>query len=639
MAQLTGFQLTNAKLQNGTFTATVNYQMTFGNFDTISNTQLRIFWYDNITNSYTDYPISNNIGTISISKIISGPYISVSGQCLALPSTLSGNVLQGGTYYPVAMAPSPPSLSSGTYNPPQPDGSNFYLTTITSSGTATISITVKKPGDASFGFFLDHIPLSPNGIIPFKLPFSANPTLYGTYSFQAQAFDSTGAGSQLSNIATITVNSPLSPPSTAIISLSNGTITYQNGTVTATANYVLNDNTWKGQTVNTKLNILAGGNIFNTGTSQITLQSSGTITASASSGLSSLEADLIIQNLSNQALSNTLTQYATTPLPQPTPPTTQNNAIDIRASNNNVSTFIISSSDMSQLNTFLVTQPPGYGTITQNNIVTNPTNATFATVKAFLDTNYVQTYNPKTSDVTISVKNAGVLNGTVSLVVPFIINNSQVNGRAAKLQTQLQQTDSNGLVIGQDTFNFILGSTSQDTVQIPNVSGGNQTIFYKLFLIDVATNQPLSLPVTGTISPTTPPVGVTPAIAINIQTKCGNVRWVYQNPNDTLGIFATVQLLSIGSSVSIQTSGFKAASTVTDWSKVPQTLNGIYQGTAQESDNTVSVASSIIACYSTVTPPPPTGPKRSLIDIAGGIFAGLLTLSLITGGSLKKGKR
>src|SRR6185312_15624476 len=170
MADLTGFQLSNAKLQNGTFTATVSYQITFGNFDTISNTRLRVFWYDNIANSFTDYNISNNIGTMSISKSTTGPYVTVSGQCLALPSTLSGNVLSGGTFYPVVMAPSPPAISTATLS--GDPNNNFKITFITDGSTTQISLNIKKPNDSTFSQWLPPTNTPPNGMVPIQLPIS-----------------------------------------------------------------------------------------------------------------------------------------------------------------------------------------------------------------------------------------------------------------------------------------------------------------------------------------------------------------------------------------------------------------------------------------------------------------------------------
>src|SRR6185437_2518863 len=200
MAQLTGFQLSNAVLQNGTFTATVNFQMSFGNFDTTSNTKLKVFWYDNSNTTFTDYNMPNNIGTISISKSTSGPYITVSGQALALPSTLSGNVLSGGTYYPVVMAPSQPAISTATLS--GDPNNNFKITFITDGSTTQISLNIKKPNDSGFSQWLPPTNTPHNGMVPIRLPISGQ---YGTYSFQGFAINS-GGTSPGSNIATITVN-------------------------------------------------------------------------------------------------------------------------------------------------------------------------------------------------------------------------------------------------------------------------------------------------------------------------------------------------------------------------------------------------------------------------------------------------
>jgi len=125
------FHLTNVSFSSGKLTATVNYAVSLGNLDTLSNTKIRVFYYDNSSTRNIDFGLSNTTGTFPITLFTTGPYLTISGQELAGPTTLTGNVLSGGTYYPTSTAP-PNTGGSGTVT------ALYTIFGITASGDNTL---------------------------------------------------------------------------------------------------------------------------------------------------------------------------------------------------------------------------------------------------------------------------------------------------------------------------------------------------------------------------------------------------------------------------------------------------------------------------------------------------------------------
>jgi len=691
---LTEFVLSNAVLKNGTFTATVQYGISTNQI--LSSVKIAVNWYDGITIQGTNYGVSANTGTFSISYQTTGAFLQVQAQTISIApdGTINpqGPIIQGGTYYPTVIntAPSPPSLSSGTYNPPQPDGSNFYLTTTTSVGTATISITVKKPGDTSFGFFLDHIPLSPNGIIPIQLPFSTNPTLYGTYQFQAQAFDSAGNGSQLSNIATITINAPYIPSTinetmTAKVSANMVTV---NSSYTSSSNNV-------GQIANYSIDVAENPTLYHT-TGTFTIQTSGSFNGSLTlpSGTWTVRSLIFIGStlIGYSQQSVTISNVSV-------PPNTGQNIgpLNIVSNTSTQNNIILSLSDYGYLvtNTALFNVSPqpvattsSSPTITYTQLATNlgilsktytgqtPQTITINTSNSGSITVTVNGYTGNIgtvttySNISVTLKQTSTSSINRTFIIDtanysqLLISNTLMNLVTNTLQNVNQPTNATIF----DIQNFVNSQGNPATTQPPVVStpiilGNTVTINYSstgTAILITRNGTPISSTATLTtgtlvdqgLNPGTyqytfvaSNVGVQ-SIPITVSATISNpppaqTNYAYniQIPNVSNALkLITATNYGVTSSVSFPARAFVKTILNQDVATIPNTLNALFITNVGDTPNEVQVANALIG-YFPSTPPPSTGPKRSLIEIAGGIFAGLLTLSLITGGSLKKGKR
>lgn len=531
MASLTLFQLLNPVLKNGIFTATLDYGLVFGNFDTIQNTTIRVFWYDNSTTTHTDYSISNTGGTIPISKITSGPYISVSGQALASGTVLSGNVLSGGTYYPVV------------------------------ASVNTETVTLRLSTGLTRTFVVDRTTWSPS-----LLSNTLNITIVSDVPTIGTPTDTT------TDIANwIAANNPIQSVTNNIFTVafydtSGNQITslFIGSSILSTADY----NTlvsWASTNYGNKVKISTSGETISNPTGTLSFYQS--------------------------AITNRISQI---------PTTTTNYSVIIKAINGTQKTFVISSTDNTTLNT------PGFlagGVIlVSDTSTTSAINATSNDIGNFLGAN-----------------STGGTTGNLPPPTPAPTNlQSTVNGQDVTLTWTSQYPVSitmNGQLL---TGTTLYGATTYTRFGLPI-----GTYVFSMFASNNGVNSTV-VQVTATVS--APPPAQT------------NYSYNIQIPNVANALqLITATNYGTTSSISFPARAFVKTILNQDIPTIPNTLNALYITQVGTTPNEIQVANALIGYFPAT--PPQTGPKRSLLEYAGGIFAGLVTLSLFSGGSSKKGKR
>lgn len=278
---------------------------------------------------------------------------------------------------------------------------------------------------------------------------------------------------------------------------------------------------------------------------------------------------------------------------------TTNYAVVIKATDGVQQTFIISGSDNTTLNTAGFLQ--GGALVMSDTTTTNPTNATLIDIGNFIAahaTNSIVTPAPTNFTNTVNQDTIN-LSWVSANPVTIIMNNAQIaTNYAANSYSRF------GVAAGTYTFTIFATKTGQ---QDSNAVQTTATVTF-----------------TG-INPTPTPTANNYAYNIQIPNVANAIRLV------TATTYGT----------STTNNAFPARQFVNNILNInnvniPTTLNAVFLTYVSDTPNEVTAANAINGYFPT---PTPQSPPKNILGIAGGLFAGLLTLSLFTSGDKPKGKR